>query len=304
MSPRKTPNSSILANQEKFDEQKAVVSAISLVQRLGPFHPCYTRYTTVDRICQIIETGRMWFNRADSLVFDDSQETEKYGYYATKKRMFFTCFSFCKAENAAMWGLYCPPTYQAIRISLSNSAFIKWVEELRKERMKLKLIPCSKKSTKKNTGNASVKTAGFNDIVYASVRKSHTDEDRPNTLFWNNLFTKRIARLDADKNRVSVTGFLKDYEWSFEKEARLWIKTKKYHKTEAISVPVPDTVLEEMRFVVSPWASDDEEDFVRGKLEKALSKHFKKEIHLKRTLWRSSYLKGALKKWAQNRGLC
>ena len=291
------------APRKKFSEQTNAWSAVSLVQRLGACHNCYTRYTTVDRICEIIESGRMWFNRADSNAFDDAQETEKFGHYIPKRRLYYTCFNYAIAENAAMWGLYGQPTYQSIRISVGPRALNKWVLRLNQGQLAVWRTPRNSTTNRKTCGMASVERAGFNDIVYASVRKDENAPERTNTLFWNESFTAPIPCLDKTKNGRRLTGFLKDYEWHFEQESRLWIKTKETYSSKAILVEVPDDILLRMGFVLSPWCSTEEVQIVVNRLRTSFTKRFRDDRHFNESQVRESHLSGALKRWKERRGL-
>lgn len=99
-----------------FQHTKTLSKAVSFVKRLGLCHSWYCHYTTLDTLLRIVETGRLRLTRCDSPMFDDTLEQKRFGDQDVQRRLFFSCFSHERAESAVMWGLYCPPTYKAVRV--------------------------------------------------------------------------------------------------------------------------------------------------------------------------------------------
>lgn len=112
--------------QEAFSDYKTMRGAIDAISKKGICHENYTFYTSLDRLESML-TGKkpcMWLTRVDSELFDDLIEDKKYGVGAKRKqgKTFIRCFSYGLRESAAMWGLYCPMTYKAIRVIVPNLA--------------------------------------------------------------------------------------------------------------------------------------------------------------------------------------
>ncbi len=256
----------------------------------------YSFYTTVDRSIRLLETRRLWLTRLDAEEFDDGIEHKKYGDKSVASRLFIKCFQFGRQESAAMWGLYCPPAYQAIRVSISWQAF----DELARQ-------PCFPAGEGKESSPApDVVDKWVQDIVYASVvsadersNESQREIRRANALWYDGEYSNPIADLPNQISAESATGIVKDAEWRFENESRLFVQVKEPSREKHIAVAFPDSAIESISFTLSPWASDEEQAFVTDRLSVALLKARRKDSKL----FRKSVLQDGLKKWAERRGL-
>ena len=201
------------------------------------------------------------------------------------------CFSYAQSESAAFWGLYCPPTYKAIRIRFAKTSIQKLLESTA-------AFAC--RNGKRN-GKIDVDSAVFSDVAYACVPfDKYDDKNRSKTVFHDGENTAKIPKLDDQKYNSKVTGLVKDYEWRFENESRLLIRTKKTHG-EHILVSLPKGVIANMHFTLSPWATDEEKEFVKTSIKRWFAKA--KVEWPKKEMFSKSVLEGGLKKWARQRGL-
>ena len=275
-----------------FEKITRLSTAVQFAKQKGLSHQFYSRYLPLIRVKQMLEGKMIWLTRCDAPLFDDKIEHEKYGDKGEQKKLFFSCFSHTRQESAAMWGLYCPPTYQAIRIVLPQRA------------MKiLKNVEC----VKINKGKVSAKTCpvvsnGIGDIVYAAVAKDEEESDsRSNTLLWDGRYSGKIEDLFDRKSGKRVTGFVKDAEWQFERESRLWVKIRGGYNENHLALRLPDGVIRSMRFTLSPWIDKAEREFVKNRIRKWLDEAIKGAGD--GVIFEESVLTNGLTKWAEQRGL-
>ena len=278
-----------------FTSSKTLVQAVDYVKGCGVFHKVYCHYTTLDGLEKIISSQRMRLTRCDSTKFDDLIEGKKYGDAEARKRFFLASFSFSGAENAAMWGLYSPKNYKAIRIVVPCKAMEKWDAVLKNPRTLDVRIAHSTCESGRQGKRIAASSGGIADVIYASVKMGNDEKNRSNSLCWNDVHTPPISNLDKGKNKKRVTGLVKDYEWRFEYEARVFVSTKKVGRFDAVTVPIPMPVFESMSFVLSPWVNDGEYKFVKGLIREWFQRARINSSLPEDRLFRKSVLTGGLK---------
>ncbi len=281
--------------REAFADCTTMVKAMEVVTEKKVGHRAYSFYTSLDRVQQML-TGKMpnmWLTRINSGIFDDLIECKKYGAHEKQSRFFIKCFEYGFRESAAMWGLYCPATYKAIRVAVTENAIRSLLES-----------NCFDISSGRPTERKLRATMDFSDLVYASVKTKKDDPERSTYLYWNGVRTKQMPDLYKKLCCRAAAGRLKDIEWSFENEARLIVRTSKSKKAKHIAIKLPTEFINGMSFTLSPWADNSEEKLVREKLVEWLKTAGRENVSSKdRKVFRPSVLKGALKKWAERRGL-
>ena len=281
---------------DAFSACKTMDEAIKVISEQDICHKNYSLYTSLDRLESML-TGKkpcMWLTRVDSELFDDLIEGKKYGIGAKKKqeKTFIKCFSYGLRESAAMWGLYCPMTYKAIRIIVPSQA------------MKSLLESRCYRISAKGLGKFAIYKRSFTDVTYAAVKWNDEEKDRSNNLYWNGVFSKQVPNLRKDCRCADAVGRVKDIEWSFESESRLIVTTRKTVDADHIAIALPPDLINGIRFTLSPWICEVEEPFVRACIVRWLEKAGRKKVSSEDdNLFKSSVLKGALKKWAGQRGL-
>lgn len=283
--------------REEFATCSTMAKAIEIVNEKEVGHNNYSFYTFLDRVKQMLtgEPPCMWLTRIDSELFDDLIECKKFGSRAPKKqsKTFIKCFSYGLRESAAMWGLYCPPTYKAIRVTVSKQA----MESLLNSQ-------CYRIIKDKPSQKGIHSTQEFTDVIYAAVKSKDEEAERSNNLYWNGVFSKRMPCLPKNRRSAVAAGRIKDIEWSFENEARLIVTTRAAMSTNHIAIKLSKEFITSMRFVLSPWTNEDEEEFLRRKLVEWLKVAGRNDVSTKdEDVFRQSTLKGALKKWTERRGL-
>lgn len=279
--------------KQDFSESKTLNDALSMMETKGIQHQWYCHYTSLDKLQKMLFSKTMYLTRCSSLRFDDAIEGKKYGTLDESERRYIGCFSIGKPEIAAMWGLYCPPTYKAIRLVFGKKIMQEWAKRI--EAMKIF-------DNKVGPIDLDTSEAFFSDLVYASVSGDDENRNRANTISWEGQFSKAIEDLEKQRRDVGATGRVKDYEWRFEREMRLIVSVREYKEAgERIAVRLPENVLKGMKFTLSPWADDDEKRFVREKVTALLKNAL--GTNTIDPQFEESVLSNGLVKWAESRGV-
>lgn len=277
---------------KKFLEQDTLAKLVKCVKDFGAYHRTYCLYTSLDRVLQMMSPNyhRLWLTRLDSGLFDDGIEHKKYGSENERARTYIKSFVYGSQESAAMWGLYCPYTYKAIRMNITQTA----IRMLRKE----DAYEIKDGAYKK----CEVVDLVVSDIMYAAVNSEDSNEDRTNSLFWNGVYSAGLKKLNVEKRLGVATGFVKDAEWRFQNECRLICKASE-NVGEHLAIDLPKTFFAGVSFVLSPWANEDEQLFVRQQLLNCFKNVGRKVRVDDNKVFRRSKLENGLQQWAKQRGL-
>lgn len=277
---------------KEFQEQSTLAKLIGCVKEFGAYHNMYCCYTSVDRIEQMMdsERQRLWLTKLDACLFDDGIEHLKYGTESERRRTYIKSFMYGSQESAAMWGLYCPTTYKAIRMDISQKAMNALLQNNKVYRVR-----------KDKNSNVRCKAKVLvSDILYAAVEDENHKGQRSNVLYWNGFYSKQLAGLKSDKARKCATGFVKDAEWRFENECRLICKTEK-DCGDHIAVDLPSDFFKGVSFILSPWASNAELGFVKERLRKCFANVGMEDFADGKNIFRRSKLENGLQQLAKER---
>ncbi len=191
-----------------------------------------------------------------------------------------------------MWGLYCPYTYKAIRMNITQKS--------------MKLLLGRKVYKTSDNGNTSdeckVKESAITDLLYAAVENKEEERPRVNKLYWNGFYSKPMANLKNEKGRRYATGMVKDAEWRFENECRLIYKAAENYG-DHIAVDISKKFFDGVSFVLSPWANAEEREFVCKQIRGCFSNIGKEVDANDGRMFQRSKLESGLQKWAKERGL-
>jgi len=272
-----------------FSSCKTLAKALTTLRKFGACHKSYSFYTTLDRVEEMLSasTPCIWLTRINSNLFDDDLEFQKYGKEGDQNHTYIKCFTFRQQESAAMWGLYCPPTYKAIRVTVSQEAM--------KDLMKAKCYRIKKGKVGKV---CNIRSSYAADIAYAAVQHVEGEDARSNILYWNEAYTCKIDNMEEAKDWKSSAGRVKDAEWRFEDETRLVVRVNDV-VSDHIAIALPASFIDSMRFRLSPWANEKERNMVKTHLMELLE-----SVHYKgNPLFKRSVLENSLVAWSKRRGL-
>ena len=290
MPARKT----VIAIKDEFEKADSFDKAVGLIRDAGIAHKSYAHYTSLKALIPMIRNRQWWLTRATSSEFDDLIESRKYGDMPALRNLFFVSFSYSQSESAAMWRLYSGCDENAARLSLTKTGLANWLAAI-KSKKEAKVYPVIDGKADE-AKPITIDDAFVHDVIYASVEDEDGKRLRAKSLCWNDRFTKSLADLGRKKKSVMASGVLKDYEWRFEYESRLFVKIASNPSVkDRIAVEIPKNVLAVMRFTRSPWIQYEQS--IRRELRKAIAPRSPK----RKDIVRSSVLTGALEKWT-NRG--
>ena len=283
--------------KRRFKRIDTLNSAVDLIEEAGLIHSHYFHYTTVGSVKEMIENRRWWLTRADSLMFDDLIEAAKYGSKDARRNIYFGCFTFQRAESAAMWGLYGQKSDRTpIRVSLPGAVLKRWLKDLEKSDSGVKIRRIYNGKVCEN-GIVSCEDVKMHDVLYAAVRRNQSERRRAQSICWNDSF-RGIADLEKMRESPCSSGVLKDYEWRFEYESRLRVRVPSGScaKCQRIALDIPAYVLEKMKFTRSPWVRGVS-DYPDGDIRKVLRESVPGIVLNKKGLFQKSVLTRGLKKW-------
>ena len=232
----------------------------------GNAHPNCQHYTTIDRLLTKIRDWKWYLTRADNVRLNDLQENRKFGDAKLIPRIWQISFNAETAESAAMWALYCRQSPFAVRISVPYEDILNWVKTAGVER------------SKRCDGDAEsieIESKDFHDIFYAATdfrdkKKSRMDKSRKDGMSWNGAFAN-IENVPDVVRMSTLTGWVKDYEWRQEKEARIVVCTKKvFAPKSGLYLKVSQDLIKKMRFTLSPWLESKDESEVENIIKNAL----------------------------------
>ena len=274
-----------------------------MVDRGIDSHGRFVHYTKLSRVVQILESERWWLTRADSDSLNDVQEARKYGNAELLGRMYQASFSYGSAENAAMWGLYCPGDPFGVMISIDGEAMREWFAEIRCKKCDARLeYPETKTKPGKhvNLSKTEIDHADARDVIYVATKFADTpyrEKNRSDILYWYGVQTEEIAGLEQEIKDDKFTGWIKDYEWRQENESRIAVCVKDIARKlpNRLSIKIHDSVLESMRFTLSPWLKDEYYDETYNVIRALTLKQHSEKIP--GTLISRSVITGALESW-------
>lgn len=219
----------------------------------------YQHYTTLSRVLDKLITRRWYLTRGDSLKLNDLKEAKKYGCdnEALMHKTYIMCFGNGAGESVAMWGIYAKQDPLAVRISLPRRIVCQWMKELQD-----KLIDVRDKR-RRLVNPSRIEWSRFQDMIYVAVADKKNpdryDIRRTNTISWEGVTLELGAKCDLERTIMNedYAGWRKDYEWHYEREVRLCLRLRHPCKDDAISIAIPDYVINNMRFTFSPWLKDN-----------------------------------------------
>lgn len=263
------------------------LSRMLQIAKDGAFlHRRYIHYTSLDCLKKIAKSGKVLLTKCTSKNLDDWHEANRFGKKDIQDRLYFMSFSHGTAESVPFWKMYCQSDETAMCFSVLATAINRWVESIKQNPI---CSPVEKVNDKveKLDQKLPIVGVGFTDILYAGIREG--DSPHHNAVEWNGL-CRNVNNLDQKIGIEEASGVMKDYEWHFEKESRLYVILKEPIKQDQVSINLPEKFFRNAHVRLGPWL--DKESFGRAK----------KEIRnacpdLTEDAIRESVLSGALEQW-------
>ena len=221
---------------------------MKLSEEAALLHSTYHHYTRLAAIPCIFKNSGAFLRltRLSSARLNDHNECDKFAGKDEATNTYVGCFNHDGSESANLWWLYARGSCRSVRITFPAEQFTAWMDVVRK------------------------KVALCTDVVYAAVRRKKEcySQERQNVLCWSDCRIK-VKDLPNFLRKKYVAGRMKDYEWRSENETRIIVKESGGDQYQYI--PIPDVIIPKLRITLSPWASDDDYEAIKGKVTSCLA---------------------------------
>lgn len=198
-------------------------------------------YTTYENLRSMMKTNLWHLGNCKDM-------TDKYEYIMGDENewnnTFFSSFTMDSRENLALWSLYSQRWDQGVRISILKDDVVKWLESIKE----VKEID---KETGVLTGKSALVTSDnlFLTAVLYDYNNSIITGNSTNSSSWT---TSANLNVEYMPNKKSLTGYVKDLVWFYEREARIMAKFDNTLNFQKIAIDLPDEVIKSMKFTSSP----------------------------------------------------
>ncbi len=224
-----------------FKDISSTNELIKYLELKGGNHDFYYHYTDIESLEKIIENGTFLLTRGNALSINDQHEAKMKGCWQTWNKTYIGSFAFGSAENMAMWGLYCLPPEDAVRICIPKAAMKIWLENIDS-------ISAWKDGIKTLTISAFEKA--LSDIVYIEGKKG--DESFKLLRASEQLKVENNNEFYRVDEKEEMTGYIKNAAWKYENEVRLKIKLQHAVGNDKICVPIPSETLNAITVTTGP----------------------------------------------------
>ena len=222
----------------KLNEVETVKDIIKYLQEKGRNHNKYYHYTTWDSLQKILQNKSFLLTRGNSMRINDQQEAQMKGARDEWNKIYIGSFSFGTSENMAMWGLYGLPWEDAVRIAIPRDKMRQWMNSI----AHVNLFSNNTAFPYHGTFKLSL-----TDVVYISEQKS-----TQLTHYMTNWTMPEDHPLHGIDTAKEMTGYIKNYAWHYENEARIRVRLDQNTNFEKISISIPDDVVDSITVTTGP----------------------------------------------------
>ena len=159
------------------------------------------------------------------------------------KTIFFASFMLEPKESIAMWSMYAQPWSDGVMIRIPVEKFKKWIKS------ETLTVHAADESTKEPIGGniASKIKCVFHAVAYTNAEDLAAIEEEQ---LWcgSESNTKVKNTLGSDE----LVGYIKDVAWAYENEYRLQINYNESDTPKAVSISIPEDVIDSIEIVAGP----------------------------------------------------
>ncbi len=200
---------------KKVKDIKNIDELASFLKEKGENHKNYNHYTTSWSLNLILKNSTLRFTRGNSKNLNDWHEWNEKGKQDIWNKTYIACFSYGDFEKMAMWGLYCLPSKEAVRLTIPQKA-LSFVKKFNSNNSGIKIYKDEDK--KELIGNEAIKSIILSDVFYFKDNRPQSHNGAIFTFSENHV----VNLLDKE----NATGIIKNHSWSYEKEVRIIIRFK------------------------------------------------------------------------------
>ncbi len=275
-----------------FNEISTVNEMLSFLKTQDRENKYYHHYTDLDTLIKIIESGYFHLTRGNSMSMNDQHESQTKGNQSTWQKTFLGCFAFGKSENMAMWGLYGLPWEDAVRISIPAEKMTNWINNMNAK--DLYTVSFDNGSCQRAILNTPA-TVTLSDIVYIEGKRNSDSS----VLFWDNesLQISDAQKLSGIGKKSSMTGFIKNYAWKYEKEVRIHVllSRKLSADEDTIAIKLSNDIIASMTITTGPYFSGELLQRIEERVSVKLFQRIKERFFSDNIKIKKSKFKGLVK---------
>lgn len=211
-------------------------------------------YTNIKGLIGIVHSNTWHLGQAQCM--NDKLEYQN-GDSDVWQRIYFSSFILEDKENIGLWSMYANPWENGVKIAIPLDVVERWI----KNANRLYEVDCKTK----RQGAQIIDSA---DIFACSVAYSETDSNNINgfDILKCGSVTNEIIR----KNRItsSLTGYIKNNAWSYEKEIRIRAEFLEPIVAQRIAIELNDEMVNSMVITPSPLFEGNIEDTIRKEIQR------------------------------------
>lgn len=198
-------------------------------------------YTTLPVLIKMLKSKKWHLanakNMNDRLEYDNGDKKRW-------RNIFFSSFMTEDKESIGMWSMYAQPWEKGIKISIPSSIARKWIKRIDV----LYEVSMANYEITGYTFGLAKEQLKLSSVAYCNT-DSLTKRDINEKLCWSNVSNKILRDAAHD---ITLTGYIKDMAWSYEKEIRIKTEFKNMYGFERVAIDLPDEVVDSMTITASP----------------------------------------------------
>ncbi len=201
-------------------------------------------YTNLDAAIAIIKNQR-WYIGSPTRMNDGLELS----HASTKdwNKTFFASFMLEPKESIAMWSMYAQPWLDGVMLRIPVERFKSWIKAPLS-------ISSADPDTKAANGDdiASTVEVSFHAVAYTNAESKDSAETE-------HLYCGRDKNTNLNNilSSSELIGYVKDSAWSYENEYRLRVDDKSGAAYKAVSISIPDDIIDSFEIVAGPRFSGD-----------------------------------------------
>ena len=185
-----------------------------------------------------IMKSKLWYMNSPKYMNDGLELI--YLEEAKTSNIFFGSFLSEQEESIAMWSLYAQPWIDGVIIRIPVEKMKEWVKR------KARIYKADRK-TKKPLELLDQPKMELHLVAYTNGESLESKEDEVMRC-GNQENTNFHGILD----HYSLAGYVKDMAWSYEKELRLRVSIDSNEEIEAVTIEIPDEIINSFEFITGP----------------------------------------------------
>lgn len=226
---------------KKLDSSGKMIKFLCDGHRLKDYSSLH-HYTSVKNLISMLQSGYLYLGNPKNM---NDQHELSCGDSEIWSRTYFTSFMAESSESIGMWSMYGQPWTEGVRISIPKEVCKKWCKQAKQ----LYIVDGNHKCTEDIVDLKSESTSFWLEAVV------YTDfENGEYCNYWGGENNKVMKNLKAEP---SLTGFVKDNAWSYEKEIRLKVTLKDPINCDKLAIKFTDEVINSLTITPSPLFEGD-----------------------------------------------